>query len=352
MRIDPIFQMDFKNKVKINSHAPTQTETIDFHSAIHGYDNSFNLDDFEKNLKIEVISIDKDQIVFDLIGVDAPIANALRRIMIAEVPTMAIEKISVVNNTSIIQDENLCHRIGLIPIHVDPRYFVYKKPSLNPEEEIDLDQQTLLEHETLLFRLDVTCSKNPDERDLNPYINSVVKSGDIKWVPIGDQKKTLGNVKPVHDDIIIAKLRPGQTIHLECYAEKGIGKTHAKWSPVSTASYRLLPEIEITKNFNQRDAKKLVEKCPLKVFDIEDGEAVVKRPRDCTMCRECIREDGFEDSVKLSRVKDHFIFSVESVGIYTPEEIFKESLRIFFQKIKDVQKDINAKKEPKKRVFQ
>lgn len=63
---------------------------------------------------------------FDLKGVDAPIANALRRIMIAEVPTMAIHKVYIYQNTSIIADEVLAHRLGLIPILADPRLFTDK----------------------------------------------------------------------------------------------------------------------------------------------------------------------------------------------------------------------------------
>lgn len=42
---------------------------------------------------------------FDMVGIDASIANAFRRILLAEVPTMAIEKIHIYNNTTIIQDE-------------------------------------------------------------------------------------------------------------------------------------------------------------------------------------------------------------------------------------------------------
>lgn len=61
--------------------------------------------------------------VFDLIGVDAPIANALRRTLISEVPTMAISTVYVANNTSILPDEVLAHRLGLIPILADPREF-------------------------------------------------------------------------------------------------------------------------------------------------------------------------------------------------------------------------------------
>lgn len=53
--------------------------------------------------------------------------------------------------------------------------------------------------------------------------------------------------KPVDDDILLAKLRPGQTISLEAHCTKGVGKEHAKWSPVATAWYRLLPEMRLIK---------------------------------------------------------------------------------------------------------
>ena len=45
------------------------------------------------------------ELVFEMIGIDVSLANALRRIMIAEVPTMAIEHVYMWNNSSIIHDE-------------------------------------------------------------------------------------------------------------------------------------------------------------------------------------------------------------------------------------------------------
>lgn len=63
----------------------------------------------------------------------------------------------------------------------------------------------------------------------------------------------------------------------------------------------------------------------MKVFDIEDIEgvptAVVARPRDCSMCRECIRGEGWTESVRLLRKADHFIFTVESVGSISTQDI-------------------------------
>ena len=74
------------------------------------------LKNFIENCNIKVKELNKEEIVFDLMGAEPPLANALRRIMIAEIPTMAIEKVEMWQNTSIIPDENLAHRMGLIPI--------------------------------------------------------------------------------------------------------------------------------------------------------------------------------------------------------------------------------------------
>lgn len=48
-------------------------------------DDSLNMADFVKNLKVEVKSLTEEEMVFDIIGIDAAIANAFRRILIAEV---------------------------------------------------------------------------------------------------------------------------------------------------------------------------------------------------------------------------------------------------------------------------
>jgi len=82
-----------------------------------------------------------------------------------------------------------------------------------------------------------------------------------------------------------------------------------------------------------KDAEKLKQKCPMNVFDIEDGLCVVKRPQDCTMCRECIREAPGDTHVQLERVRNHYIFSIETTGALSPEDIFREAVQIFIAKI-------------------
>lgn len=66
------------------------------------------------------------ELVFDMVGISPAIANTFRRILIAEVPTIAIERVDMYNNTSIIQDEVLAHRLGLIPLNIDPRVMLWE----------------------------------------------------------------------------------------------------------------------------------------------------------------------------------------------------------------------------------
>ena len=74
---------------------------------------------FQLNILSE--SEDKMELEFEMIGVEAPIANAIRRILLAEVPTVAIETVYYTNNHGIVQDEVLAHRLGLVPLNIDPR---------------------------------------------------------------------------------------------------------------------------------------------------------------------------------------------------------------------------------------
>lgn len=283
-----------------------------------------------ENLKMEIISLDAEEMVFDMSGVDASIANALRRILLSEVPTVAVENVYISVNSSIIQDEVLAHRIGLIPIKVDPR----KLDFVSGEEETDKD--------TLVFHYDVEC-KNQYSGELKPngekeYVNELALSGALKWLPHGNQLEVFPEGEmpvSVHSDIVVAKLKPGQRIEFEAHLRKGVGKDHQKFSPVATASYRLLPEITYTKPITGKRAEALVKVCPLGVFDIEDiggtATAVTARPRDCTMCRECLRVEEWPE-VEVKKVADHFIFSIESSGCLPPEVIFREAVGILKDK--------------------
>jgi len=249
----------------------------------------------------------------------------------AEVPTVAIEKVWISANSGIVQDEILAHRVGLIPLKVDPTKLDYVAKGEDGEDE-ETDADTLVLHLNVFFP-----HPDQDPTTFPPGINvgpgGEVLSKHLQWLPIGGQEETfLEGVRPVHEDIVIAKLRPGQSIEFEAHCRKGVGKDHAKFSPVATVSYRLLPSISFPEKMKGKEAKELVAMCPMNVFDIEDSVAAVQRPRDCTMCRECIRREGWQDKVHLKRKADHFIFTVESSGAMPPADIVRQGIAVLKEK--------------------
>lgn len=321
------------NIVGVEYNRVTNTTSTDFPGFSSSGENAWDVEKFRDTFDIQISSLTEREANFDLIHIDTSIANAFRRIMISEVPSVAAEYVYFLNNTSVIQDEVLAHRIGLIPLKVDPDMLIWVDQSL-PEDERFNDENTIV------LTLNVKCTRNPDApKDCTDpkilYNNSHIYARDLKFEPQGKQVETFANcpVVPCDPDILLAKLRPGQEISLRAHCILGVGGDHAKFSPVGTASYRLLPHINITEPIKGELAVKFQKCFPKGVIGINsDGEAFVKDARKDTVSREVLRHEEFEGKVKLGRIRDHFIFNVESIGAMTPEEIFFKSVRILKNK--------------------
>uniref|UniRef100_A0A8C6ZBB9 RNA polymerase I and III subunit C n=1 Tax=Nothoprocta perdicaria TaxID=30464 RepID=A0A8C6ZBB9_NOTPE len=117
---------EMRERVVLGEFGVRNVHTTDFPGNYPGYDDAWDQQRFEEGFRVDVVREEEDALEFDMVGIDAAIANAFRRILLAEVPTMAVEKVFVYNNTSIVQDEILAHRLGLIPIRADPRLFEYR----------------------------------------------------------------------------------------------------------------------------------------------------------------------------------------------------------------------------------
>lgn len=122
---------------------------------------------FEENLDIKILERNEEDLKFDISGVDAAMANALRRVMISEVPTMAIEKVNMWQNTSVIPDEVLAHRMGLIPIKADPRLFEYKEA-----------KGEYTNANSIKFKLHVKCTRKLGAPPADPTVEILPKDED------------------------------------------------------------------------------------------------------------------------------------------------------------------------------
>ena len=376
-------QLQARRLIGINPETVTHTSSSDIpHHYGPAQDDSWDLDHFRRALKVDFHHNHNHDAAFSLIGLDASVANAFRRIILAEVPTLAIEDVFIFNNTSIIQDEVLAHRLGLIPLTGSDEGLrwlgEYRKPPPKDdfaaqaayEEEGITENDQPTDNNTIVLELNIECRWAKKERDgrdglalakqgiiTDPeqrYVNSNVFARDLVFNPAGRQTQLFsgeGAIRPTNPDILIAKLRPGQIIHVRCHCVKGIGADHAKFSPVATASYRLLPDINITSPILGADAKKFARCFPRGVIglvdDPESGEkkAVVKDPFKDTVSRDCLRHDEFKNKVKLSRVRDHFIYSVESTGQFESDALFLDAVRLLKAKAQRFTKHLNDLEE-------
>lgn len=327
---------DSRDRAHVTEHHIEHTAYSKYPGNYHGISDEWDANEFHKTFRVDIIENHKGRILeFDMIGIGPAIANAYRRIMIAEVPSMAIEHCFIYNNTSVIQDEMLAHRVGLIPIRADPTQFRWKPSTQGPEN-------VNAEH-TIRFTLKAKCEKiagvdadKTGRRD-ELYQDYKVHSGKMVWVPIKGQEEFLTGDKvprPAHKKILVAKLSGKQEIDLKLHAVKGIGRDHAKFSPVATATYRLMPDIKIIGKVTGDAAERIKSSFSEGVIKIDkkDKSAKVANARIDSGSRNIFRHQDLKDLVVYDYIKDHFIFKVESAGGMPAMDIVSQSCAILGSK--------------------
>jgi len=180
-------------------------------------------------MDVKIIEMTDMQAKFLLSDANPEEANALRRVLISEIPKMAIETVEFhlgpirdeegneFESVSPLFDEIVSHRLGLVPIPSDPSLFVAKDKCTCAGEGCPSC--------TIMYSLN---KKGPCD----------VYSGDLE--PLGSEEYR------VKDQLIpIVRLGAGQAILVYASAELGIGKTHAKWQATSGVGYKYLPSVKI-----------------------------------------------------------------------------------------------------------
>lgn len=162
------------------------------------------------NLSINVLQETNEKIILKFTDIPRQYLNAIRRISISEVPTLAIDDVVILENSSVMHDEAIAHRLGLIPLRTELNKFVLPN-------HCDCNNTLGCSKCRVLLILDSESSEK----------TRIVTSGDL----VSEDEY----VKPVSMNIPIITLAPGQKLKFEAYARLGTGKDHAKWQPTTAA---------------------------------------------------------------------------------------------------------------------
>ena len=267
---------------------------------------------------MEVTLLDQDKegraVSFMVKGTTPAFANALRRAVIEDVPTMAIEDVEFRKNSSILYDEMIAHRLGLIPLSTDLKSYMLP-------EDVDEDQR-----ESARCRLAMTLkAKGP----CTVYAKDIV-SKDPK-------------VKPIFGDMPIVKLLKGQSLELEAGAYLGKGKDHVKWSP-GHIYYKQRAQVAIH-NDKVDDKERCVEIVPNEVLVLEGGKLAIAKGKenDADMCN--VAADLYPEGFTIEKTDD-FVFTLESWGQLSCKDILVEAAAILGKKLDLLAEKVkSAKKE-------
>lgn len=245
-------------------------------------------------MKLETLEQSDEKMAIRVTGIGPGHINALRRYMSSRVPTMAIDFVEFKTNNSILYDEMVAHRLGLIPLTTDLKSYklptdVWTEPTQDPRVEVQLTLQV------------------PKVKQ-----DTIVRAKDL----VSKDSK----VQPVHPNMPIVKLVEGQDIELIATARLGTGEEHAKWSP-GHVHYKHFPHVTIG---SVKEPQKIAETYP-DVFEVKGGKLALKKGGEARFPDQDLSEHGISVEYK----DEDYVLYIETWGQLPISEIVAQAIESY-----------------------
>jgi len=256
-------------------------------------------------MKIDITELKPKKAVLKIEDTKPYFVNSLRRIMLSDLPKLAVENVVIYDNTSALFDEIISHRLGMVPIPTDLSLIKFKDECVCKGKG---------------------CPNCTVRYTLSKEGAGVVYSGDLQ-----PEEKTWA-IK--EDKIPIVQLYNDQRLILEMEAVLGRGRDHAKWQPVQAPGYKYYPIVEIDqKKCNL--CKKCVETCPKNILEIKNNKLVVTDIEKCTTCKSCM-EICENNAITTKGDENKFVFHFETDGSLNAKDALIESVKILAEKYEEL----------------
>lgn len=248
-------------------------------------------------MKIEKLNLDKkrNRLTFLLKDTEESFANTVRRLIIEEVPVLAVEDLEIKENSSALYGEMIALRLGLSPIKTDLKSY-------------ELKEKCRCEGEG--------CARCELKMTLKGS-----KKGYVYATDAGSQDPKCKFVYKMP----IVKLLAKQKVDIQITAILGRGKEHAKWSP-GWAWYFGWPEFVVTSKSNLPECGK----CD--TLEVKGGNLKIK---DITKWNGACEEICEKNGVEINNSKNNFVFNLESWGQLSCKEILDKSADILLEKLEE-----------------
>lgn len=260
-------------------------------------------------MNVQLLDKQENSIAFLFKDINPVLANTIRRLVINEVPVLAVEDVEISKNSSALYDETIAHRLGLIPIRTDLKS--YTLPS------------------------ECKCEGKGCQ---NCQLKMMLKAKGPGTVYSSDLKSQDPKAKPIFPNIPIVKLLEGQELVLEAVAVLGKGTDHMKFSP-GLAFYKGYPEFIIKQDSN---LKAFAEKAPKGLCKAEGRKLEID---DVLKWNESCFDLANENNIGIKLSEENFVFEIESWGQLTVKEILLNAVKAFDDKLDEFSKLLKKIKE-------